>query len=74
MESMLTATFGAQLQAQSQQIASLTHQLGNGQCKNPQQSPQRKRSKTNVKTPASSPSSRPDGASDQEDNMDETAE
>jgi hypothetical protein len=74
MESRLTATFGAQLQAQSQQIASLTHQLGNGQSKHPQQSPQRKRSKTNVKTPASSPSSRPDGASDQEDNMDETTE
>jgi hypothetical protein len=74
MESRLTATFGPQLQAESQQIADLTHQLGNGQSKHPQQSPQRKRSKTNVKSPASSPSFRPDGASDQEDTMDETAE
>jgi hypothetical protein len=45
MESRLTVTFGAQLQAQSQQkIAELTHQLGNGQAENPYQSPQRKHS------------------------------
>jgi hypothetical protein len=65
MESRLTATNSKH---------KVTHQLGNGRSKHPQQSPQRKRSISNVKTPASSPSFGPDGASDQEDNMDETAE